>query len=377
MGLIVNTNNMPKDSVRIAINEKWRKNLFIICVILAAIGTAAEILIYMVDRNLRVLFLPEPMYRFRFIYLPSSINLLTIILTYFFLHKAKLSDTAKNIWSCVLIFVLCANTQITHYVYGPLLMLPVIAIFFSVIFGNRRLTRAITVASYLSLAIAAYLSSIELRKNDTQLVSDIFLAGLVIFVAHLGASLMDAYIIEQYHSIAAGNTRQSQLIEELHIDSLMGIYNRMALNERIHDCENEHKEQGADYTMLLFDIDDFKKINDSYGHLKGDEVLVELADIIRNCENINLSAYRYGGEEIVLIFRNSDAQRAYEIGERIRMDFSRKRFDGIEDLSITISGGIAEISDTSSGEEWIQAADEAMYLAKKKGKNRIVISDRA
>lgn len=369
--------NMPDDSVRKAINEKWRKNLFLICVILAAIGTATEIGIYMVDRKLTILFLPDSLYRFRFIYLPSSINLITIVLTFFFLKRDKLSDSCKNIWSCILIFVLCANTQITHYVYGPLLMLPVIAIFFSVIFGNRKLTRAITIASYLSLAIAAYLSSIELRKGDSQLVSDIFLAGLVLFVAHLGASLMDAYIIEQYHSIAAGNTRQSQLIEELHIDSLMGIYNRMALNERIYGCMNEHKNQGVDYTMLLFDIDDFKKINDSYGHLKGDEVLVELADIIRHCENINLSAYRYGGEEIILIFRNTDTQRAYEIGEKIRMDFSRKRFEGLEDRSITISGGIAEISDTCSGEEWIQAADEAMYLAKKKGKNRIVISDRA
>lgn len=361
------------NELRLEINRKWRSNLFNICVVLAAIGSAAEIVIYLIDSHIRNLFLPPLEYRFRFIYIPSSMNIIVIVLTYFHLKSPKLSDRTKNIWSCILIYFLCANTQVIHYVYGPLLMLPVIAIFFSVIFGDRALTRAITLASLGSLAIAGRMASIELRKGDPQLVSDLGLAVLVILVAHIGATLMDAYTVDQNRSIIAGKKRQDQLIEELRIDPLMGIFNRMALNERIDECIKQ-ASHGETYCLIMFDIDDFKKINDTYGHLRGDAVLVSLAEIIRHNESSGCSAYRYGGEEIVLIFRDTDEKDAYDIGEKIRMEFSRTRFDRIEGKTITISGGIAELKNGETGAEWVQDADDAMYKAKDQGKNRIVRS---
>ena len=357
--------------MREEINCRWRHNLFNICVVLAVIGSAAEIVIYLIDSNIRTLFLPDREYRFRFIYKPSALNVLVIVLTYFHLKSKKVPGRIKNIWSCVLIYFLCANTQVIHYVYGPLLMLPVIAIFFSVIFGDRALTRCITAASLVSLAIAGYMGSIELRKGDPQLLSDIGLAALVIIVAHIGATLMDAYIIEQYGSIFKGNERQKQLIEELHIDPLMGIYNRMALDEKLVECEKE-VSSGKNTFLMMIDIDDFKKINDNYGHLKGDMVLMSLSEIIRIDQGTDYQAYRYGGEEIVLVFSDSAYDRVYEEGERIRTTIQHTDFEWLESGSITISAGIAGCPKGHTSDEWLQTADDAMYYAKRHGKNRVV-----
>ena len=353
------------------INERWRLNLFKICVVLAAIGSVTEIVIYLIDSNTRTLFLPNLLYQFRFIYIPSSMNLIVILLTYHYIKSKKLSDTAKNIWSCILIYFLCANTQFIHYVYGPLLMLPVISIFMSVIFGNLKLTRAITIASLLSLTAASLVSSQELRKGDPQLLSDSGLAALVIIVSHMGASLMISYVNEQFDNIAKSNQRERDLIKELHLDPLMGIYNRMALNENTDECISLNLTDGNCH-MLLLDLDNFKTINDTYGHLNGDEVLIKLSDTIRQFTGRNVAAYRYGGEEIILIMQHYSLESAYELAEKLRLAFSALAFDFAPNLSITFSGGISSLQNNQSIEDWMLLADKSLYQAKRLGKNRIV-----
>lgn len=353
------------------INERWRMNLFKICVILAVIGSITEVVIYLVDSNTKTLFLPNLLYQFRFIYIPSSLNLMVIFLTYHYIKSPKLSDTAKNIWSCILIYFLCANTQFIHYVYGPLLVLPVVSVFVSIMFGNRRLTRGITIASLISLIGASLVASCELRHNDPQLLSDSALAALIIIVSQIGASLMISYVNEQFDNIAKSNLREKKLIEELHLDSLMSIYNRMALSEKIDECISL-KLSNESCHMLLLDVDDFKKINDTYGHINGDEVLIKLSDTIRQFTGRNVTAYRYGGEEIILIMQHYSIEDTYTLAENLRLRFSSLTFDFAPDISITFSGGIASFQENISPEEWISHTDQALYQAKRLGKNRII-----
>ncbi len=364
-----NTNDRTT-KLRENINERWRHNLFVICVLLAAIGSVAEIVIYLIDSEIKTLFLPDNLYRLRFIYIPSSLNIVVIFLTYFHLHSKRLSDNAKNIWSCILIYFLCANTQFIHYVYGPLLMLPVISIFFSVIFANRKLTRAMTIASICSLSAATYVSAHELRQGDPQLIADTGLAALVILVAQIGASLMIAYVEEQFQSIASSNNREKMLIEELHLDPLMGIYNRMALKEKLISCIAMDYEPNQTQ-LLIIDIDDFKKINDSYGHLCGDDVLIKLSDTIRRFTCRNVNAYRYGGEEIVLIMQHYTLQDAYELAEELRTAFSSTTYNFSKTECITFSGGIATLQPRQNADSWMKMADEALYQSKSSGKNKI------
>lgn len=367
---------MSNDSNRVTklrekINERWRYSLFHICVLLAAIGSVSEIVIYLIDSRTKTLFLPNLLYQFRFIYIPSTLNLIVIIITYINIRSGRLSDQTKNVCSCILIYFLCANTQFVHYVYGPLLMLPIISIFVSVIFGNRKLTLGITIASLFSLGGSTIVSANELRKNDPQLLSDTGLAALVIIVAQIGASLMLSYVNEQFESIANSNKREKKLIEELHLDPLMGIYNRMALNEQLHHFISS-EFIADDIQLLLLDLDDFKRVNDTYGHLSGDEVLIQLSDTIREITDSNMAAFRYGGEEIILIFQHMTMDSAYKLADELRMKFSALEFDFGDKTHITFSGGIAARKEGQDAESWIKSADQALYEAKRLGKNRII-----
>ena len=171
--------------------------------------------------------------------------------------------------------------------------------------------------------------------------------------------------------ILASNERQKILIEECNMDPLMGIGNRRALNKKMKE------EQLQDYQifppqLLMMDIDDFKKINDTYGHLCGDEVLIELAQIVKErAQEERIEAYRYGGEEIVLLFREMDERSAYLIAEEIRMIFSKKDYSFDSKVRTTLSAGMATLEKNFSMDKWAEKADEKLYQAKKDGKNRV------
>ncbi len=352
------------------IQEKWRKDLFWVCVILAAIGTVAEIVIYCIDESSKTLFLPERLYRIRFIYVPSGLNLMMILLTMLCLRSKKLSDTAKNYWSCFLILFLCMNTQFIHYVYGPLLALPCLAIFVSVLFANRNLTRLITIASSLSIALSCYMGSKELRKGDPLLATDMGLALVMMLVSYIGAGLLIRYVGQQLEYILAGSKRENELLEKMQLDSLMGIFNRSKM-ESVMEALEKSDTKSRKQCLLMIDLDDFKKINDIYGHLSGDRVLMTLADIIRRFEARNVIPCRYGGEEIVIILKGYSEEDAYRFAKQLLIEFREQKYSfGIQE-TITFSCGLAVYEEGMSREEWIRRADENLYCAKERGKNQI------
>jgi diguanylate cyclase (GGDEF)-like protein len=353
------------------LNARWRKELFQICVVFAIMGSIAEIVIYLWDAHYRTLFLPQDIYRARFIYIPSTLNLLVIIITYFFLKGRHFSDAMKNLWACLLIYFLCANTQVIHYVYGPLLMLPCVAIFVTILFSNRRLTLGVFLASYVSLSVAYYQAGRELRKNDPQLNIDTILAALVMLITFIAANLLIGYVSEQINYILASNKRQMKLIEECNMDPLMGIGNRRALSQKLESMKSLSLT-GQPPVMMMMDIDDFKQINDTYGHLSGDDVLTDLSDLIRKkIQNHKMEVYRYGGEEIIILFFQTDIERAYHVAEEIRKEFSSHTFSFDKKKKITFSGGMVCFKQNMSTDDWINEADQLMYQAKDDGKNRI------
>ena len=154
-------------------------------------------------------------------------------------------------------------------------------------------------------------------------------------------------------------------------DQLTGLYNRGYFD---HFLDREVKRSLRDNTpvaLLMMDIDNFKKINDVFGHQAGDRILEQLADIVkRNIRGIDLAA-RYGGEEFVVVMSNTDKYEAEQAGERIRQSIHAFDFENI-DSKLSVSIGIAlHPHDAKSVEDLIEKADQALYRAKRDGKNRV------
>jgi diguanylate cyclase (GGDEF)-like protein len=128
---------------------------------------------------------------------------------------------------------------------------------------------------------------------------------------------------------------------------------------------------------LLADVDNFKSVNDTYGHDKGDDVLRDLAQIFKNHVRKEDVAARYGGEEFVLLLTNCSSTDAAVIAERIRKATESHAYEWMDNKPVTISIGIATFPEIEleNSEELVQAADHAMYKAKLSGKNKVVISE--
>lgn len=185
-------------------------------------------------------------------------------------------------------------------------------------------------------------------------------------------------ILTDNSSIAIENALLHKKIEELAItDGLTGVYNYRYFKESLHKEIKRAERYNLVFSLLMFDIDNFKNINDVYGHLKGDEVLKGLSYIAREIfqREIDVIA-RYGGEEFVILLPQTTKEKAARIGERL-LSSVRERLSLIASLSapVTISIGIASYPDDGEIEAHIiQSADRALYAAKREGKDRIVLS---
>jgi len=123
--------------------------------------------------------------------------------------------------------------------------------------------------------------------------------------------------------------------------------------------------------MIVFDIDHFKKVNDTYGHSAGDYVLKTIADIVRKTIRKIDYLVRWGGEEFVIIPSETNLEKAHALAERIRKITESYKFDTVG--KVTISMGVTEFEEGDTGDSFIKRADDAMYKAKEKGRNRVVV----
>jgi len=156
------------------------------------------------------------------------------------------------------------------------------------------------------------------------------------------------------------------------IDELTQVFNRTKFQEVIKIELERAKRYNHPLSMLMFDIDHFKAINDTYGHSVGDYVLQTLAQIAK--ENLREIDYlvRWGGEEFIIIAPETDLGRAKALAERIRTAIENYRFD--QAGKITISFGVTEFKENDIEDSFIRRADDAMYRAKEKGRNRVEVN---
>jgi len=155
----------------------------------------------------------------------------------------------------------------------------------------------------------------------------------------------------------------------LYIDPLTNVNNRAYLNLLRHRL---NKVDGF-VSFLIVDIDNFKKINDDFGHVLGDKVLQKLGKTLRSNVKVTDEVIRYGGEEFLIIAYRCDLKDAKKLGERLRKKIEKIKVRDLPGVKITVSIGISLYDKNKNVLEVIEQADKAMYEAKKLGKNRVCI----
>ena len=187
------------------------------------------------------------------------------------------------------------------------------------------------------------------------------------------AELMKMHAHELGELVHVLESENQQLQKESLTDSLTGVGNRRRFNQILESEIGRYYRQGMlPFSMLILDIDLFKNVNDAHGHLAGDQVLKQLSKkvstLLRASDEIN----RWGGEEFVVILPTANVQSATILAERIRSEVAETKFD---EINITISIGVAEYVRGESQEELLNRADQALYIAKQSGRNKVITAN--
>ena len=180
--------------------------------------------------------------------------------------------------------------------------------------------------------------------------------------------------IQKVHIINEELKNAMQRIEDLAShDELTGLYNRRHLMRSLELEKKRADRTGQFFSIIMLDIDHFKRINDTFGHSKGDDVLKDLANVLNESMRETDICARYGGEEFMVILEQTNKASAQICAERSRKLIAAKKFAGFEeDFMITVSLGFTEYQANEELSQMISRADEALYRAKSSGRNRVV-----
>lgn len=315
-----------------------------------------------------------PEYIKAFIVIPSAVSLALGLVLTFILHKFCKSSpvtVAGSMLAGMVIFV--TMVVCTHYGIAVIFAAFLFPILLSLFYNNRKMTlftSFFVLVTYI-LVVLAYLPTRNqtfVRHDDIDMAA---MPAFIIMTTVIGMRILDIYS-DLIDKIIDQTVKKLALERKSKEDSLTKLYNHAVFYDSLDFAVNSFEDIHTPFCVIVMDLDDFKAINDTYGHGFGDLVLLRFADVVRSKLDENDMAFRYGGEEFsVISFRT--LREAVFLAEIIRMAFSKESFDVCPDKSFTVSLGVSEYSKKyRSKREFFASADRALYAAKKRGKNQTV-----
>ena len=218
------------------------------------------------------------------------------------------------------------------------------------------------------LFLCSYLSFFILKYGVRYTAAEILVTAILFF----GAVFVLLDCLLSYRTTQ--ELKRIYVLEEENItDPLLGIFNRRCLDRRLQEEVLRAKRHKLDLTLLMVDIDNFKLVNDTWGHQVGDLVLQHLTQmLIDDLRQTDILA-RFGGEEFVILLPHTPEAEACKLAEKLRSVVEKTPLHRIPELRMTISIGSSSLhSDDDNGYSLLERADKAMYWAKREGRNRVV-----
>lgn len=228
----------------------------------------------------------------------------------------------------------------------------------------------------------ALLANFFLLTPNTGLLANVLAIAAIVPIAlrqetptHTFAMLSSLLICgSMAYTFALLTARQQAVLENVATkDALTHLGNRRAMNDEMRMSINDSARNRIPATLIVLDLDFFKMVNDKFGHSVGDGVLIDLANLLTKRVRKTDRVFRYGGEEFVILARNTALEDAAVIAEQLRAQIELELRD--PEGTLTASFGLAQLNDGESLEDWFNRADKAVYKAKQLGRNCVVAAD--
>jgi diguanylate cyclase (GGDEF)-like protein len=214
---------------------------------------------------------------------------------------------------------------------------------------------------------------VELRDSGNNKAEDVLKSVARILIAN---RRLQQDLSSAHKEIQRQRAEVASLSAEARTDTLTGLPNRRSFNEDLARRFDQWQRHNIPLSLLMVDVDSFKRFNDEHGHQTGDEVLRAIAQMLqKTLRQMDLAA-RFGGEEFALLLPGTNLQGATTVAERVRAAVaSEALFHGGKELRVTVSIGVSSVADLDDAELFIKRADEALYAAKNGGRNRAFFHD--
>lgn len=355
--------------------EKWKKLVENGNLLIAIVTLCTEVLGYFILKGNNQITTSISYYVTRFLIAPTLFNFGTLSISYFMMQSPHFAGRKGDYIPLVELLILCTSGAITHHIFPVIAAGLCFPIFVSIVYDNPKITRNIWLLSFLSLS-AIYMErwycQVYMGTDSPFLLMETMVNCALIISAYITCMILLKFWAEKKQIMEEMHKYELQLQEELNREPRTGLYNASAfLNKLYKETEKSRFTQWPLMCMMI-DVDDFKRVNDTYGHAKGDKVLERAAVILQKHFKEEEFPTRYGGEEFACIVREGTIVDLKARAEAMRQEFMAQSYDFMDE-PVTMSAGIAQWKVGMNDEALFEAADKALYRAKNMGKNRIVI----
>lgn len=333
--------------------------IFIVCF--------AEIIMYFFFRKEGMLETSAGVYFIKYVVAPTGINLLTVATGYRLIQSGRISESWKNDIPlyCMIVFSFVIAVVHTRFaISASIFGIPVLV---SVVYGEERTTKRITCVSLLFALLSLIVPPYDSKASQLESGINKMLGMGLVIGAYFISKAMLYYMNQKNEELKKSTAERRVLKENLKRDAMTGLFNHV---EFYRYLEETIKQGLPEIYVAVMDIDDFKKVNDTYGHEKGNDVLIELSRLLQKECGKRSHISRYGGEEFAVIFTGSGQKDVVNILEKIRNKLTDSTLSE-HHVRISISVGVAGYEPGMNAQELFERADEAMYLAKRRGKNQV------
>ncbi|MCQ2613879.1 MAG: GGDEF domain-containing protein [Treponemataceae bacterium] len=353
---------------------KWQRRIISLFFMLAGMMFLSEIAVFLVFIFSGTLDVSYAEYILLRIVLPMGINYSALFAARHIVRKTDWSYKSKELAVAYLSVLVSSTPAIFHNYFRIFLVAFIVPFLMNSIFGDSKLLKKVippTIPLMLISFVSMWFDKSSVNKAEVAL--NIFCTLIFVYTTYYFARKLVKGQAENLRNIVDSYKRQEELIQELKIEPLTHLYNRAAYKETVTKlCQRASKgENQFNPVAAIIDLDHFKNVNDTYGHLAGDEILVTLACIIKSHMGSSRNAFRYGGEEFVLFFENCTEDDVYKKISRILSDFSATEFDFAPKVHFTFSAGICTYKAGFTADEWFNNTDALLYKAKSSGRNTI------
>lgn len=309
-------------------------------------------------------------YYFFKVFLPSVLGYLILtIIGYIVCFKLK-KEAHKDLATLITITSVAALLGFINYIYPQITLILVIPVFLSSVFENRKVQRGIFISSIMATLATCGLAVLMIERKYKDIAIEYALDALIIYISYLSSAL----VVKRYSLTITELSKSHKEIIELNKflkeDSLTGLLNHQAIKTYLELYTHKSTTRSIHFAMI--DFDNFKNINDTYGHVEGDNVIICFSNLVKKLENDNIIGGRYGGEEFTISFINMETADVSQVLNKLLKEFTNEN-----KYHISFSCGVNYQKDDFNAQNIILNADKLLYKVKADGKSSVLFDSKA